>query len=386
MNNFWINFLVSDLFKDFMPSFVAGVFGTLIMDIIGKPLIAWLKIRKGMKWAPREDTPDTHLQKLGTPSMGGIGIIGAAVLGFLISLVFSTLIFNFVMPATLKEFVLSGRLSPYLPSRTLVSDFSYFLIFPAFVVGNAFLGYIDDHSKATNKGGLSSKAKLLGQILLTLLFLVFLEVVQWKTPSSVGLLGSALFDSWMLPLLAFLLIIGTSNAVNLTDGIDGLAAGLSVQAGLIFALLSSDIFISSGSFTSLSTFLLWPALGGACLGFLAFNKYPAKVFMGDTGSLALGAALGAGAILTRTVWLLPFVGFIFYVEMFSVIAQVLYFKYTRRKFGEGKRLFRRAPLHHHFELSGWSEWRVVATFWGVNLITTIIGLVLWKMGILPLLP
>ena len=369
-----------------MPSFVAGVFGTLIMDIIGKPLIAWLKIRKGMKWAPREDTPDTHLQKLGTPSMGGIGIIGAAVLGFLISLVFSTLIFNFVMPATLKEFVLSGRLSPYLPSRTLVSDFSYFLIFPAFVVGNAFLGYIDDHSKATNKGGLSSKAKLLGQILLTLLFLVFLEVVQWKTPSSVGLLGSALFDSWMLPLLAFLLIIGTSNAVNLTDGIDGLAAGLSVQAGLIFALLSSDIFISSGSFTSLSTFLLWPALGGACLGFLAFNKYPAKVFMGDTGSLALGAALGAGAILTRTVWLLPFVGFIFYVEMFSVIAQVLYFKYTRRKTGKGKRLFQRAPLHHHFELSGWSEWRVVATFWGVNLITTIIGLVLWKMGILPLLP
>ena len=108
--------------------------------------------------------------------------------------------------------------------------------------------------------------------------------------------------------------------------------------------------------------------------------------MGDTGSLALGAALGAGAILTRTVWLLPFVGFIFYIEMFSVIVQVLYFKYTRKKFGEGKRLFRRAPLHHHFELGGWSEWRVVATFWGVNLVTTIIGLVLWKLGILPRFP
>ena len=136
----------------------------------------------------------------------------------------------------------------------------------------------------------------------------------------------------------------------------------------------------------LSAELFWPALGGACLAFLAFNKHPAKVFMGDTGSLALGAALGAGAILTRTVWLLPFVGFIFYIEMFSVIAQVLYFKYTRRKWGEGKRLFKRAPLHHHFELSGWSEWRVVATFWGVNLITTILGLVLWKMGILPRFP
>ena len=108
--------------------------------------------------------------------------------------------------------------------------------------------------------------------------------------------------------------------------------------------------------------------------------------MGDTGSLALGAALGAGAILTRTVWLLPFIGFIFYVEMFSVIAQVLYFKYTRRRFGEGKRLLRRAPLHHHFELSGWSEWRVVGTFWAVNLVTSLVGLALWKLGILPRFP
>ena len=156
----------------------------------------------------------------------------------------------------------------------------------------------------------------------------------------------------------------------------------------MFSILALGFWTSPAqiSLSSMSAVFFWPVLGGACLGFLAFNKYPAKVFMGDTGSLALGAALGAGAILTRTVWLLPFVGFIFYIEMFSVIAQVLYFKYTRRKFGEGKRLFRRAPLHHHFELSGWSEWRVVGTFWVVNLVTTTVGLVLWKLGILPRFP
>ena len=117
-----------------------------------------------------------------------------------------------------------------------------------------------------------------------------------------------------------------------------------------------------------------------------FNRHPARVFMGDTGSLALGAALGAGAVATGTVWLLPFIGYMFYVEMFSVISQVLYFKYTRKKFGEGKRLFRRAPLHHHFELAGWSEWRVVITFWGINAVTSLIGLVLWWRGDLPRFP
>jgi phospho-N-acetylmuramoyl-pentapeptide-transferase len=124
----------------------------------------------------------------------------------------------------------------------------------------------------------------------------------------------------------------------------------------------------------------------ACLGFLNFNKYKAQVFMGDTGSLAIGAALAAVAILLRAVWLLPFVGFMFYVEMLSVTTQVLWFKYTKKKYGEGRRLFRRAPLHHHFELGGWSEWRVVLTFWGINLITALIGLVLWHTGVLPRFP
>lgn len=346
------------------------------MLIAGKPLVHWLKYRKGMKWAPREDTPDTHLQKAGVPSMGGIGIVGAATVAWIAYWAFVDSIYRF-----------AGGVSSY-------KDLALFAIFPLLVLLHACLGYLDDYSKATNKGGLSSKAKFLGQVVLATLFLGILYFIGTKTGSQLFITSpkgqlmpweSPLFSSWALILVALLIIIGTSNAVNLTDGVDGLAAGLSVQIGLAFAIIYLDNQ-SPSSFARSAVFFFWPALGGACLGFLAFNKYPAKVFMGDTGSLALGAALGAGAILTRTVWLLPFIGFVFYVEMFSVIAQVLYFKYTRRKFGEGKRLLRRAPLHHHFELGGWSEWRVVGTFWAVNLATTIVGLVLWKMGILPRFP
>ena len=358
---------------------IVWALGLVLMLAIGRPLIGWLKFRKGMKWAPREDTPDTHLQKAGVPSMGGIGIIGAAFCAWLIFSVVSILLGQARNPSRSIDWMAHAVL----------------LIFPLFVVLHAVLGYVDDHSKATNRGGLSSKAKLLGQIVLAGLFLGVLSFFgasanpapEVQHFNRVLHFSSALFDSWPLMVGAFLLIIGTSNAVNLTDGIDGLAAGLSVQVAVAFTIFWTEMFTRfEVSFAPYSTTLFWPAIGGACLGFLAFNKYPAKVFMGDTGSLALGAALGAGAILTRTVWLLPFVGFIFYVEMFSVIAQVLYFKYTRKKYGEGKRLFRRAPLHHHFELCGWSEWRVVATFWGVNLVTTIIGLVLWKIGVLPRFP
>lgn len=371
--------------EDFFIKYIMSSLGMLVllwglsfalMLVVGPPLIKWLKFRKGMKWAPREDTPDTHLQKAGVPSMGGIGIIGAASLGWL----------------AFVAFVLSA--SQIFYGNPKYTDVLMLLIFPLIVVLHAVLGYLDDHSKATNKGGLSSKAKLLGQIVLSVAFLINLSFFTSDAYPSSGPAGvsnfshwqSILFNSWPLIIGALLIIIGTSNAVNLTDGIDGLAAGLSAQVALVFSVFIAQSLAPQSNFALASVAFFWPCLGGACLGFLAFNKYPAKVFMGDTGSLALGAALGAGAILTRTVWLLPFIGFIFYVEMFSVIFQVIYFKYTRKKFGEGKRLFKRAPLHHHFELCGWSEWRVVATFWGVNLVTTIIGLVLWKMGILPRFP
>lgn len=382
MKNQIETFFIQYVMSSFGMLAILWALSCVLMLIIGTPLIKWLKFRKSMKWAPREDTPDTHLQKAGVPSMGGIGIIGAATLAWM-----SLLSFGLI-----AESILRPRISA-ISWETLL-----FTIFPILVILHMILGYLDDHSKATNKGGLSSKTKLLGQIILAALFLGILSFLSISVsgspsryhanqPNEFFQFKSVLFDSWISVLAAFLIIIGTSNAVNLTDGIDGLAAGLSVQIAIVFSVLFGEAFAGvNSSFAPFSVGYFWPALGGACLGFLAFNKHPAKVFMGDTGSLALGAALGAGAILTRTVWLLPFVGFIFYVEMFSVIAQVLYFKYTRKKTGEGKRLFRRAPLHHHFELGGWSEWRVVATFWGVNLVTTIVGLVLWKMGILPRFP
>jgi phospho-N-acetylmuramoyl-pentapeptide-transferase len=164
--------------------------------------------------------------------------------------------------------------------------------------------------------------------------------------------------------------------VNLTDGLDGLAAGLAIQSLFVITLLSASWTIQ----------YLFLAVAGACLGFLFFNRHPARIFMGDTGSLALGALIGGGAVLLGGIFLLPFVAFIFIVEMLSVIAQVGWFKYTRRKTGEGKRLLKRAPLHHHFELCGWSEWRIVLTFWGINFVTTVIGLWLWNSGLLPRWP
>ena len=253
-----------------------------LMLIIGRPLIHWLKFRKGMKWAPREDTPDTHLQKAGVPSMGGIGIIGAAIVGELALIVFDISFVKLTTPAAFPT----------------LASFRVLTIFPILVGLHAALGYADDHSKATNTGGLSSRAKLLGQIVLAALFLEVVSVFAVPFSSSPNSYLSWLipfFVSWPLVLGALLVIIGTSNAVNLTDGIDGLAAGLSVQVAVVFSILTFDFVVGPPNMAPISVCSFWAALGGACLGFLAFNKYPAKIFMGDTGSLALGGGVWARA-------------------------------------------------------------------------------------------
>jgi len=362
--------VLSNPFAILLPFWVLA---WVLMLLTGNALIRWLKGLKGMKWSPREDTPDSHLQKAGTPSMGGLGIIGSAFLSW---------IAVFTLLYSLNYLGSNGQSGNFRAGEWLALN-----LFLACVVAHCALGFVDDLSKAQRRGGLSSKAKLVGQIVLAGAFLVAVRESFQALSLQLGREEGFLYFSPLVFGVALLLIIGTSNAVNLTDGIDGLAAGLSVQVALVFGVLFLETWQTSeiGLFGS-SAALFWLCLGGACLGFLAFNKNPAKVFMGDTGSLALGAALGAGAILTRSVFLLPFIGFMFYIEMFSVITQVLYFKYTKKKFGEGRRIFRRAPLHHHFELGGWSEWRVVGTFWAVNAATTILGLILWKMGKLPPFP
>ena len=338
-------------------------FGWILMLVFGHSMIAWLKNLKGMKWSPREDTPDSHLIKAGVPSMGGIGIIGAALGAYF---------------AALFVLFLASRFPVLRLSFPVWNELPKLLLFPLVVALHAGLGLMDDWSKARGTGGLLARQKLIGQFGLAASFIVAATLLGWR-----GL-------EVALPFVAFgflmLVIIAASNAVNLTDGIDGLAAGLSVQVGLAMTIAAFLKSSAVGGVLPGFVFTFWLCLSGACFGFLAFNKHPAKVFMGDTGSLALGAALGAGAVVTGTVWLLPFIGFIFWVEMFSVVFQVLYFKYTKKKFGEGRRIFRRAPLHHHFELGGWSEWKVVTTFWLVNLGMTILGLILWKMGVLPRFP
>jgi phospho-N-acetylmuramoyl-pentapeptide-transferase len=355
----------------------------MLMLLVGNPMIRWLRAKRWKKgttldetWTVREDTPDTHQVKQGTPSMGGIGIIGAAVLTL------CALIFFFVALAGA-----TSSLMPVVQVWNVKQIACGLLLLPIVTLCHGALGFADDWSKASGRGGLRARAKLFFQFLLAFAFVALLVVLS-QTQSMTGVrylfFGLRDLDGVLLILaLGFLalVVIAMGNAVNLTDGIDGLAAGLALQCGLALMLCMENSY----EIGQLSI-LFWAALAGACLGFLNFNKYKARVFMGDTGSLAIGAALGAGAILQHAVFLLPFIGFIYFLEAASVTIQVLWFKFTKRKFGEGKRLFRRAPLHHHFELSGWSEWRVVLVFWVVNLFTSAIGLLLWHTDVLPRWP
>lgn len=368
---------------DAMPPLFFFVLAFVLMLFIGNPLIAWLQKKQWKKdstageiWAVREDTPDTHQVKRGTPSMGGIGIVAATLLT--VVLLGYELAARSYLPY-IRSFVVG------FPSSGSILEF-FFCFFAALVlmfvlVAHGLLGFADDYSKASGRGGLRARTKLIGQILLALGFVAYVVLMSSTVRSNVYI--SADFAGIHLIEIAVLafVVVAVCNAVNLTDGIDGLAAGLTVQSALALGLVATQWAMVE----SFSRFTLI-ALAGACFGFLFFNRFPARVFMGDTGSLSIGATLGAGAILQHAVFLLPFIGFIYFVEMFSVIAQVAWFKWTKRKTGEGKRLFRRAPLHHHFELSGWSEWRVVGTFWAINLFTSAIGLWLWQVGVLPRWP
>lgn len=341
-----------------------------VLLFLGNFMVAWLSRKRWKRgttldetWAVREDTPETHQAKSGTPSMGGIGIIGATLLACFFGLWCVLLV-----PMQLKGWSLN------------VSQLTAMALLPLVFLSHGALGFADDWSKASGRGGLRARSKLLGQIALALVFVgaAWLLTRQiFPIAATVPFQGADIIGL----LFAAVMVVAVCNAVNLTDGIDGLAAGLAVQCGLFLYLTSAPFqenYFLSG--------LFWSALAGACFGFLFLNKYPARIFMGDTGSLAIGAALAAGAILQGAILLLPFIGFIYLVEMFSVVIQVLWFQWTKRKTGEGKRLLRRAPLHHHFELAGWSEWRVVGTFWAVNLFTAAVGLWLWNTGILPRWP
>ena len=279
----------------------------------------------------REEGPASHQAKSGTPTMGGVMIVLAVTA--------ATLLFA---PLTVT---------------TLLALFIF--------LGHFLLGFADDYIKVVKKRNLGLRAyqKLLGQLGIALVtILIGRHLLGHDTSVWVPVLGTSLdIGAWYYVLVVFVLV-GTSNAVNLTDGLDGLAAGTVAVAALFYAMLLY------GTDSSLMAFSA--AIIGACVGFLWYNHHPARIFMGDTGSLALGGALAGIAILSRTEALLPIVGIIFVCEALSVILQVASFK-TR-----GKRIFRMSPIHHHFELGGWRETRVVYTFWGIGALGALLAWVL----------
>ena len=275
----------------------------------------------------REDGPQTHLQKAGTPTMGGIFFVPV---GVAIALV----------------------LSRFHPDVIIVS---------LLTVAYGFIGWLDDWQilqRKSNKG-ISPKMKLALQIGFAILFCGWLAWSQPSTITNIALpFGLQLSLGLLFWPLAGFVLVAESNATNLTDGVDGLMGGLGAIA-----------FFGLGAYlapTSLELMIFCACMSGSCLGFVVHNRNPAKVFMGDTGSLALGGGLGAVALLTNTLWVLLIISGIFLIETLSVIAQVSYYKATKGPDGVGKRLFKMAPFHHHLELSGWLETQVVGTFYLVS--------------------
>ena len=228
------------------------------------------------------------------------------------------------------------------------------------------LGFLDDFIKVAMKRnlGLTSKQKMLGQIIIALIF--YFILARQDFPTYIQIPGTDIqFElGWAYAILIIFMLVGSSNGVNLTDGLDGLLAGTAAIAFGAYAILGMYFG------TSVEVVIFSLAVVGALLGFLVFNAHPAKVFMGDTGSLALGGAIAAVAILTKTEFLLVIIGGVFVIETLSVIIQVISFKTT------GKRVFKMSPLHHHYELLGWSEWRVVTTFWLIGLLFAILEFIL----------
>ncbi len=312
-----------------IPLSLALVATALLAIAIGKPFIAYLKAWK-IGQSIRKEGPQSHHAKAGTPTMGGWIIVAPALL------------------VTLTVTLLSGG----RPSADLLAVMGV-------VLGYAFIGWLDDYliiKKRSNKG-LSARQKLAGQIALGAAFALYLALTGHGTTVMVPGVHT-LFDlGWLYYPLLVLVMVGTTNAVNLTDGLDGLAAGTMAIAfaGLAWLLSQYASFASLGGIT-----LLLLTLVGGCLGFLWYNSHPAQVFMGDTGSLALGGAIAACAVMGRLeLYLIP-LGIIFVAETLSVILQVWSFKTT------GKRIFKMSPLHHHFELSGWAETKVVQRFYLVG--------------------
>lgn len=332
-------------------TFGASITAVLFCMLLGPAYIDFLR-RKQMGQAIRDDGPQSHLSKKGTPTMGG----GLMLMGITVS----TLLWS-----------------------DLTVHFVWIALFATIATG--CVGFVDDYRKVIQKNpkGLSGRQKLFFQTLIA----VIVGLLLWKVEALPTELKFPFFKEWSLDLgmlfvpFVVLVIVGSSNAVNLTDGLDGLAVGPTMTTAGTFLILS----YCAGN-AVIAEYLQIPHIPGSgelaifcgtvamsCLGFLWFNAYPAQVFMGDVGSLALGAALGVVSVVTKNEILLAVCGGIFVVEALSVMAQVLSFKMT------GKRVFKMAPIHHHFELKGWAEPKVIVRFWIISILLALVTLSTLKL-------
>jgi phospho-N-acetylmuramoyl-pentapeptide-transferase len=341
-------------------SILAAMTALILSFYLGPKIIKRLK-RNQIDQPIREEGPQTHKKKAGTPTMGGLIILISVVI-------------------------------PVLLWSDIKSIYIALVLFGTVVLGG--VGFLDDYLKVVKKlpNGLIARYKLIGQIFVGLIVgcaIYFLpEFAQYNTQTTLPFFKNLNWDfSYLYIPMVIFIITATSNAVNLTDGLDGLAIGT-----MIFVMLAlSIICYVSGNviYADYLNIMYLPGAGeltvfiaaviGAGLGFLWFNFYPAEIFMGDTGSLALGGAFGILTVLIKKELLIPILGGIYFAETLSVILQRLYFKYTKKKYGAGKRIFKMAPLHHHFEQLNWAEPKIVIRFYIITIILALISLASFKI-------
>ena len=341
-------------------SAIAAMTGLFLAFYIGPRVIKILS-KYQIGEAKKEEGPKFHWSKAGTPTMGGVIII-----------------LSVIIPVLLWADVKS----------------TYVILITVGTLWLGAVGFLDDYLKVIKKlpNGLIARYKLLGQVVIGLVVGAVIyfspEFDNINTLTTVPFLKNVNFDLSILyiPVVIFI-VTATSNAVNLTDGLDGLAIGIIAIVMIALAILS---YVSGNAiFANYLNILYLPgsgelsvfvsALVGASLGFLWYNCYPAQVFMGDTGSLALGGAFGILAVLIKKELFIPILGGIFFMETISVIIQRVYFKYSKKKFGEGRRVFKMAPVHHHFEMIGWQEPKIVVRFYIIAIVLAIVSLVSFKI-------
>ncbi len=346
-------------------SLFLGGLAFLFAVVWGAPLIRLLRVKRIGKQI-RIEGPQTHMVKAGTPTMGGLMIVvPVVVISGVVTLI------NLIVERDAGRPIANLGQQILAPVGTMVAF--------------AILGAIDDWENVRGKRvkgeGMSARAKMLFQVLIATVVALVLHFgpSDLRSIAIPGILQKIDIGLLWIPIAVFW-IVGFSNAVNFTDGLDGLAGIISATAFLAYAViayLQSFAGVRVGVQPQVSSLVPFSLIVvGATLAFLWFNAHPAQLFMGDTGSLGLGAALAVVALMTGQWLLLPVIALVPVVETLAVILQIGYFKYTRRKYGEGRRLFKMAPLHNHFELKGWSETQIVQRFWLIGIWAAMIGIAL----------